>query len=168
QLEELKQDVFDLRLELKLAKDKIKSGNFNMVQIYLDGLTPRVQKIWDKLGKKPKKLEIQLMDAAEIQAAVDKAKEERAKKAQQEGAQQPAGGQAQEEEKKELTPDEISQKEEQIKELQGQIETAIGRNDKNMAAELFKEIQPIVDKFPDTKKKEWQPKIDSIKQKIGG
>ncbi|MBW2971926.1 DUF87 domain-containing protein, partial [Candidatus Woesearchaeota archaeon] len=35
QLEELKQDVFDLRLELKLAKDKIKSGNFNMVQIYL-------------------------------------------------------------------------------------------------------------------------------------
>ncbi|HII71403.1 TPA: DUF87 domain-containing protein, partial [Candidatus Woesearchaeota archaeon] len=80
QLEQLGQDVFDLRLELKLSKDKIKSGNFNMVQIYLDGLTPRVLKMWDKLGKKPKKLEIQLMDATAIDEAVKKAKEEKAKK----------------------------------------------------------------------------------------
>ena len=63
QLEELKQDVFDLRLELKLAKDKIKSGNFNMVQIYVDGLLPRVQKIWDKLGRKPKKLEMSILSS---------------------------------------------------------------------------------------------------------
>ncbi|MBW2971925.1 hypothetical protein KY359_02715, partial [Candidatus Woesearchaeota archaeon] len=81
QLEELKQDVFDLRLELKLAKDKIKSGNFNMVQIYLDGLTPRVQKVWDKLGKKPKKLEIKLLDESLIADAVKKAKEEKKKEA---------------------------------------------------------------------------------------
>ena len=80
QLEGLKQDVFDLRLELKLAKDKIKTGNFNMVQIYLDGLTPRVQKMWDKLGKKPEAIQIKLLDTAEINAAVKKAQEEKAKK----------------------------------------------------------------------------------------
>jgi len=34
QLEGEGQDVFDFKLELKLAKDKIRSGNFNMVQIY--------------------------------------------------------------------------------------------------------------------------------------
>ncbi|MBW2965372.1 DUF87 domain-containing protein, partial [Candidatus Woesearchaeota archaeon] len=78
QLEGLKQDVFDLKLELKLAKDKIKSGNFNMVQIYLDGLTPRIQKMWDKTGQKPKKLEIKLLDTSEIDAAVAKAKKEKA------------------------------------------------------------------------------------------
>jgi hypothetical protein len=33
QLDEMKQDVFDLKLELKLAKDKIKSGNFNRAAI---------------------------------------------------------------------------------------------------------------------------------------
>ena len=58
----MKQDVFDLRLELKLSKDKIKSGNFNMVQIYLDGLKPRVEKLWKKVGASPRKLEMQLVD----------------------------------------------------------------------------------------------------------
>jgi hypothetical protein len=77
QLEGLKQDVFDLRLELKLAKDKIKSGNFNMVGIYLDGLSPRVVKMWDKLGKKPEKLQIKLLDASLIDEAVKKAKKEK-------------------------------------------------------------------------------------------
>jgi hypothetical protein len=88
QLEQLKQDVFDLRLELKLSKDKIKSGNFNMVQIYLDGLTPRVAKMWEKLGKKPETLQIKLLDTAEIDAAVKKAKEEKAKKEGGGGAQE--------------------------------------------------------------------------------
>ncbi len=88
QLEGLKQDVFDLRLELKLAKDKIKSGNFNMVKIYLDGLTPRVEKMWDKLGKKPKKLEVKLLDTKDIDEAVKKAKEEKAKKAKDQPPEQ--------------------------------------------------------------------------------
>ncbi|MBI5881477.1 hypothetical protein HZB90_05075, partial [archaeon] len=70
----------DLRLELKLAKDKIKTGNFNMVQIYLDGLTPRVQKMWDKLGKKPEAIQIKLLDTAEINAAAKQAQEEKARK----------------------------------------------------------------------------------------
>ncbi len=79
QLEELKQDVFDLRLELKLASDKVKAGNFNMVKIYIEGLEPRIKKFWDKLGKTPKKLEIRMVSEAELKAEMDKAKEGRQK-----------------------------------------------------------------------------------------
>ncbi len=77
QLEELGQDVFDLKLELKLALDKLKTGNFNMVQVYLDGLTPRLKKIWDKLGKKPKKREKKRVSVEELKRAIEEAKKER-------------------------------------------------------------------------------------------
>ncbi len=79
QLEELKQDVFDLRLELKLASDKVKAGNFNMVKIYIEGLTPRIKKFWDKLGKTPKKLEKRMVSEEELKAEMEKAKEGRQK-----------------------------------------------------------------------------------------
>ncbi|MBW2964502.1 hypothetical protein KY363_03505, partial [Candidatus Woesearchaeota archaeon] len=166
QLEGLKQDVFDLKLELKLAKDKIKSGNFNMVQIYLDGLTPRIQKMWDKTGQKPKKLEIKLLDASAIEEAVAKAKEEKAKKAKEESAKpaQPA----EPEEKKELTPAQIAQYESQITELQGQVDTALQRGDKTAAKELFEEIPKIVAKLPEAKKKQWQPKTDALQKRMTG
>ena len=77
QLEKEGLDVFDLKLELKLATDKVKTGNFNMVQIYLDGLMPRIQKDWDKLGKKPEKLEKKLVSEEELQEAITKAKKAR-------------------------------------------------------------------------------------------
>lgn len=79
QLEELKQDVFDIKLELKLALDKVKAGNFNMAQIYTEGLEPRVKKFWEKLGKTPKKLERKTVSEAELKAELDKAKEDRSK-----------------------------------------------------------------------------------------
>jgi len=79
QLEELKIDVFDLKMELKLVKDKIMVGNFSVVDIYLEGLTPRIAKQWEKLGKKPKKKQIELADLAEIKKSVEEAKGERAK-----------------------------------------------------------------------------------------
>ena len=78
QLEQEKIDVFDLKLELKLATDKVKTGNFNMVQIYLDGLVPRIRKNWDKLGKEPKKLEKQLVSEDELKEAIERAKKARA------------------------------------------------------------------------------------------
>ncbi len=77
QLEEEKQDVFDLKLELKLALDKVKSGNFNMVEIYLQELVPRVEKSWQKLGKKPKKRELKLVDVSSLKAEMKKAEESR-------------------------------------------------------------------------------------------
>jgi len=84
QLEELKQDVFDLKLQLKLALDKVKSGNFNMVDIYLQEVIPRVQKLWEKLGKKPKKLEVKTIDLSSLKEDLKKAEEERKKAQQQE------------------------------------------------------------------------------------
>ncbi|MBU0757702.1 MAG: DUF87 domain-containing protein, partial [Nanoarchaeota archaeon] len=79
QLEKEGQDVFDLKLELKLSLDKIKSGSFNMVDIYLEGLKPRIEKIWKDIGKTPKKKQVELISEQEIQAELDKAKEEREK-----------------------------------------------------------------------------------------
>jgi DNA helicase HerA-like ATPase len=54
QLDKLKSygvDIFDLLLEMKLAKDKLKTASFNMVDIYLDSVKPRIEKEWSKLGK---------------------------------------------------------------------------------------------------------------------
>ncbi len=79
QLEQLDQDVFDLKLELKLALDKVKAGGFNMAKIYLDGLKPRVEKLWKKLGKKPKKLERPKVSEEEMRRELEKAKKEREK-----------------------------------------------------------------------------------------
>lgn len=79
QLETEGVDVFDLKLELKLALDKVKQGNFNMVQIYLDGLKPRIDKQWEKLGKQPEKFERELVSEDELKAELAKAQQERDK-----------------------------------------------------------------------------------------
>ncbi|MGD9276133.1 MAG: DUF87 domain-containing protein [Candidatus Pacearchaeota archaeon] len=76
-LEREKQDVFDLRMELKLVKDKVMSGNFSVVEIYLEGLKPRVEKAWETLGKAPPKREIKLVSEDEIKKSVKEAQESR-------------------------------------------------------------------------------------------
>ena len=91
QLEELKQDVFDLKLQLKLALDKVKSGNFNMVEIYLQEVTPRVQKMWEKLGKKPQKRVIKTVDLSALKDDMKKAADER-KKAEDEAKKNASAG----------------------------------------------------------------------------
>jgi tetratricopeptide (TPR) repeat protein len=77
QLEELKQDVFDIKLQVKLSTDKVKSGNFNMVEIYLQELVPRVEKMWIKLGKSPKKRELKLIDVKSLKEEMAKAEASR-------------------------------------------------------------------------------------------
>jgi hypothetical protein len=62
-----------------MALDKVKSGNFNMVNIYLEGLTPRIKGHWEKLGKQPKKREIKLVDESELRKEIQKAVEARRK-----------------------------------------------------------------------------------------
>ncbi|MFC1741734.1 ATP-binding protein [Nanoarchaeota archaeon] len=165
QLEEVQQDVFDLRLELKLAKDKIKTGNFNMVQIYTDGLLPRVQKMWDKLGKKPKKLELKLLDKAEMEKELAEARAERAKKDPAETQEAPA---AEPEKKEEMTPERMNELEEEITQLVDQVDTALERWDKESANELYNEIMAIVERFPKDRKHEWLLKLDELKKKIEG
>ena len=86
QLEKYGIDVFDLRLELKMALDKVKSGSFNMVNIYLEGLTPRIRAQWDKLGKQPEKRKLKLVTESELREELEKAKEARRKFEEQEKA----------------------------------------------------------------------------------
>ncbi len=97
QLEKEGQDVFDLKLELKLALDKIKQGGFNMVEIYLEGLKPRIEKIWKTIGKKPKKREVELVSEEEIKKSIKSAEEDSEKAKAEEKA-----GEKKEEEKKSL------------------------------------------------------------------
>ncbi|MFH1511570.1 MAG: hypothetical protein ABIF10_07820, partial [Candidatus Woesearchaeota archaeon] len=79
QLEKHKTDVFDLRLELKLAKDKLQTGNFNMVDIYIEGLKPRIRSAFEKLGIAPKKRKIRLVDRTALEEDLKRAKEAREK-----------------------------------------------------------------------------------------
>jgi tetratricopeptide (TPR) repeat protein len=99
QLEEEKQDVFDLKLQIKLSLDKVKSGNFNMVEIYLQEVTPRLDKMWGKLNKKPKKRELKLVDINSLKADLKKAEDSRKEFEKQNAPQQV---EAQKEEKKVL------------------------------------------------------------------
>ena len=78
QLEQEKVDTFDLKMELKLVKDKLMIGNFTIVDIYLDGIRPRITKQWEKLGKKPRAKEIELVSEDDINASLQAAKKERA------------------------------------------------------------------------------------------
>ncbi|MEM0465957.1 MAG: hypothetical protein QXW97_04645, partial [Candidatus Pacearchaeota archaeon] len=55
------------------------TGSFSVVDIYLEGLTPRVNKEWEKIGKKPKKREIQLISEEEIKRSIEEAKKAREK-----------------------------------------------------------------------------------------
>jgi len=77
QLEKEKLDVFDFNMELKLMKDKLMTGNFAVVEIYLEGLKPRIEKEWQKLGKKPKKQELKLIAEDEIKKSIEEAKKSR-------------------------------------------------------------------------------------------
>ena len=66
ELEKAKVDVFDLKMELKLVKDKIMTGNFAVVDIYLQGLRPRLEQQWKALGKVAPKLQKKLANLDEI------------------------------------------------------------------------------------------------------
>src|SRR3989339_721916 len=79
QIEKEGVDIFDLKMELKLIKDKIMSGSFSVVEIYLEGLKPRIEKEWEKLGKKPKPRLLELANEEDVKKAVEEAKKEREK-----------------------------------------------------------------------------------------
>lgn len=57
-----------------MALDKVKSGSFNMVDIYLESLTPRIEEQWKKIGKTPKKKEMEMISDEELKEEFDKAK----------------------------------------------------------------------------------------------
>ncbi len=70
-------DVFDLELELKLTSDNLMKGKFNMVDIYLEGLEPKVSAVWKKLGTEPKRRVVAYATRDEIQMDVEQARRDR-------------------------------------------------------------------------------------------
>jgi len=131
QLETEKVDVFDLKMEVKLVKDKIMVGNFSVVDIYLEGLKPRVAKQWEKLGKKPKKKQIQLADLDAIKKSVEEAKKESEKAKANLAA-------AEKKEEKKVDP---------MEELENKIVTPLTLDNGAMISSLkeLKEVLPNVD-----------------------
>jgi len=89
QLEGLKVDTFDFKMEIKLMKDKIMSGSFSVVEIYLEGLKPRVEKEWKKLGKKPKPRQLKLVSEDAIKKSLEEAKKSREEFLKKEEANKP-------------------------------------------------------------------------------
>ncbi|MFH1521437.1 MAG: DUF87 domain-containing protein, partial [archaeon] len=79
QLKELGVDVMDLELEIKLSKAKIKSGQFQMADMYLESLRPKVAEWWKNAGKTPVHLVRKKLSRTEVIEGIAKAKEERAK-----------------------------------------------------------------------------------------
>lgn len=76
QLKDLGVDTFDVELELKLALDKVKSGEFNIAEIYLETLKSRFDSMWRSLKKSPKPYVKELVSQKEIDEDVRLAKEE--------------------------------------------------------------------------------------------
>jgi hypothetical protein len=169
QLEEKGQDVFDLRLELKLCQDKVKAGNFNMVKIYLDGLTPRVEKVWDKVGSKPQKLEIKLVSEEELAEDLAKAKASHDKAAKDDKSSE---GPAKEEEVEDVKLDEDQLKENlaAVDKLFGDAQESLDSGDVFAVNDRLIEVKsiplPKVEKDKVLKRvSDFEKKVDEVKKK---
>ena len=115
-----------------------------MVKIYLEGLTPRIQKIWDKLGKAPKKLEIKLVSDAEMKAELEAAKAAKAKIEAEKKSQEAAAPQVQQEEKEvPMDPEMVKENLAAVKKLLGAIEEGIVAKDWFAINDRVMEIQSI-------------------------
>jgi len=189
QVEQLKEqdvDVFDLELELKLAKDKINSGAFNIVSIYLDGLTPRVKAQWEKLGKAPKKKEIRLASEDELERElkdVKKANEgirkeeeqEEEKKELKKGEQEVEEAvkeEAKEEEEEEKTVVEdikIDTKEDKLTEINNlitKLNNYLDEDNKKEAIQIYNKITLLYREIPKEHKKEIFNKCQDILKRL--
>jgi hypothetical protein len=78
-LEKLGVDTLDLKLELKLAKQKVKSGQFTMAEMYLESLRPRFEDNWKTLDKKPMHIVKKKINKAVVSEGILKAKAARKK-----------------------------------------------------------------------------------------
>jgi len=79
QLNNLKVDVLDLQLELKLTKSKVKEGQFQMADMYMESLLPRIAEQWKRMGKAPMHRVVEKIQRADVVEGIKKAKEEREK-----------------------------------------------------------------------------------------
>ncbi len=72
-------DVFDLETEFSLCETKLMEGAFDVIDIYLESLEPRVRGEFEKRGWKVPKYKVEFVEEKEIKKAVEKAERERKK-----------------------------------------------------------------------------------------
>lgn len=76
QLSKLKVDVMDLNIEVDLAFDKLKDAKFDVVEIYLEEISRKIDKIWTSKNKKPKKRKVKLLSKKEVDHFIELAKKQ--------------------------------------------------------------------------------------------
>ena len=78
-LKEKKKETFDLELELKLAREKLAKGKFDLTKIYIDSVIPKVKSSYKKLGIAIPNLKKQYVDRSHVQSQIKIAKNYRNK-----------------------------------------------------------------------------------------
>jgi hypothetical protein len=167
QLEKEGIDVFDLRLELKLAQDKVKSGSFNMVDIYLEGLKPRVKAQWEKLGKKPEKRKARYVSEEELKEELKKSQPHN------KGVNKNNDNKAEDEGEKEGS-EEIVEKNKVSGEDEGnsldlitrELHAAIDSNNKERVFELYSKLQRLYRDAPKEDKIKILKEFNAIREKF--
>ncbi len=79
ELEKYGIDVFDLKLEVKIARDKIKVGQFQMADMYLESLLPVILGDWKSIGKNPEHLVKERIEREEVMEGISRSEKEREK-----------------------------------------------------------------------------------------
>ena len=148
-LKEFKIDVMDLELELRLAKTKIKQGQFQVADMYMETLRPKILEQWKASRHKPIHLVRKRISHEAIAKGVEKAKSERKEII--------------EKEKKELTPKQA------IIELKKRVEEAKKKGKQTAALEidltrLVEEVKKS--KGKDDKNDELKKQIDDINSRV--
>jgi hypothetical protein len=70
-------DTFDIETEFGLCESKLMEGAFDVVDIYLETLEPRVKAEFEKIGMKVPKYKPELVEEKEIKKVVEEAEKER-------------------------------------------------------------------------------------------
>jgi len=77
QLEKYGIDVFDLKLEIKIARDKVKVGQFQMADMYLESLLPVILGDWKSIGKNPMHIVRERIEREEVMEGISRSEKER-------------------------------------------------------------------------------------------
>ncbi len=149
QLKKLNVDVLDLELEIKLTKQKIKEGQFQMADMYFESLKPRLEEQWKRLKKKPMHKPKQKIKREEVMMGVSESIKQRKEYEQKNPKQKITFQQDLEEIKKELRKvkkkNEAKMIKEQLTDIEQRIKPYKGSIPQKDAEGIKKELQDIKD-----------------------
>lgn len=149
ELKKLNADVFDLALELKLTREKVKEGQFQIADMYLESLNPNLEAAWAKVGKKPMHIEKAKLSKKQVEDSLSKAAAER-------------------EEYAKKNPQKELSLEESLDEIAKILKEKKGKKDTSKIEVKFNDfasrVKSYKGKLSDNDKAEIQKEMDSIKK----